>query len=252
MKQLFFVFFLLFTPLAASFPIFHLYLAEKWLELNAISNEEDQREFLLGTLFPDIRYLEECPRSKTHDSYPSLEKTKKAESFFAAGTVFHAWVDEMREFYLHRNRVEEKLPLHARIRSGLFLKLLEDEILYTSGAWKKKLEFLQEISREEKQKSSLASLKKWHFFLTSYLSFPPSNVISLLHSLHLNFFHLSESAFFSLSEDLALFAKKKCWQKHVEDLLLELELKMRLYLADARPSLSSTQCVYIEPLLQTP
>ncbi len=199
--------------------------------MSGISKEENRQEFLLGALFPDIRYLEGWPRKKTHVAYPSLEMTNRASSLFEAGMIFHSWIDVMRELYIRRTDVETELSFLAYNQRDLFLKFLEDEILFSSGLWTKKTQFLKDISEYEKQKAPLSSLKKWHFFLMNYLAFAPSDTLSVLYYCHLNFFHLPNEALSSWKEELPRYAKEKRWQKHLQDLIEEFEKKMKIYLA---------------------
>lgn len=77
-------------------PITHLVLAEK------IFDEDlslfDRKEFLLGTLFPDIRYLKTIDHDKTHFNNLKITDLAGGNSFLA-GAKFHSIVDDARGLY---------------------------------------------------------------------------------------------------------------------------------------------------------
>ena len=82
-------------------PITHIALTEKIF--NNIFHNYDKKEFIIGTSFPDIRYLGTIDREKTHLSVNNLENINDKSSFIS-GMKFHALVDKVREdFLLSRN-----------------------------------------------------------------------------------------------------------------------------------------------------
>ena len=71
--------------------IYHKFLADKNLA-----------EFLIGNVFPDIRYIDKIPREQTHFANVTLKDLKNADSFMA-GVKCHSMVDELREKFLAEN-----------------------------------------------------------------------------------------------------------------------------------------------------
>lgn len=140
-------------------PITHVVLSEKVFD--KYFSDKDLRKFIVGTSFPDIRYLGVIDRSKTHFSSPKLTEIQKEESFMA-GMMFHSFVDEVREAYLHENNLYEYLPKSIFI--GQALKLFEDKLSFKkTNNLDKYINFLNEILVEETRYGiSSADLEKWH------------------------------------------------------------------------------------------
>lgn len=70
--------------------------------------EEGTEAFLVGTLFPDIRYITHFPREKTHFNVNSLKEVGETSSPFDAGMKFHAWVDRVREEFVISSGIYKK------------------------------------------------------------------------------------------------------------------------------------------------
>ncbi len=85
-------------------PVVHIVLAIAFLSGPAQNVRVNEKEFILGTSFSDIRYIARgvkrevthIPRVKFKDVYGQL----KAGNSFWAGVLFHSLVDEMREWYM--------------------------------------------------------------------------------------------------------------------------------------------------------
>ncbi len=199
------------------------------MQLVGISKEEEKKEFILGTLFPDIRYLKVLSRRETHELYPSLAKVRLAPTLFEAGKIFHAWVDEIRGFYLARHQIYDQLSFLPMKSRGVFLKFLEDEMVFPTSDWKKEKLYLEELLSEEKELAPEASIKKWHFILAKYISARPSQTLSFLY-----FFHQPKEAMPSWKEDVERCASDPYWQKHLRDLSSEMESKMKRFLAEKK------------------
>jgi hypothetical protein len=109
-------------------PIAQVYLALQILAepLNGYFNE---KEFLVGTSFPDIRYLKLIERTQTHYSNCTLDDIKKEKNSFKAGVLFHYFVDEKKEEYMLKNYIYEQLPQFRFISQSL--KFAEDQLLRT-------------------------------------------------------------------------------------------------------------------------
>lgn len=221
-------------PLHASLPFFHLAMAEKWLEMKNISKEEERKEFILGTLFPDIRYLKELTRRETHDPYPSLAKVESSSSLFEAGKIFHAWVDVIRECYLSRHQTYEKLSFLPPKQRGVFLKFLEDEFLFSKSSWQEEMRYLEGMSQDETQMASESSVKKWHFFLRKYLAESPSSTLSFFCLSPIHIFGVSKKEIAPWKEEIYRCREDLYWKKHVQDLTTEIEGKMKRFLTEKK------------------
>ena len=76
-------------------PIGHIVLALSLL--NGPLADKDRAAFMLGTTFPDIRYLGVIERGKTHNNHATWQNVQTESSSFKAGMDFHALVDRGRE-----------------------------------------------------------------------------------------------------------------------------------------------------------
>ena len=93
-------------------PVTHILLA---LSILPLLPGKDAQEFLLGTSFPDIRYLGVIDRKKTHDPKPSWQKVMQEKSSFKAGMEFHALADKIHDKYMSSHEYMSYYHLHARI-----------------------------------------------------------------------------------------------------------------------------------------
>lgn len=170
----------------AAAPLMHLCLASKFLELHGIQyTSEEKNSFLRGTSFPDIRYLGGITREKTHDQGVTLKTISTTSSPFEAGKKFHVWVDEVREQFVKKWRIYEKLSEISNSpnnNQALLLKLIEDAVLFnnTSNKTLDALILFSTIDPEAYQYGiNTQKILQWHAILTTYLSIQPSWLLKL-------------------------------------------------------------------------
>ena len=175
--------------------ISHIVYAKKYLDKHP-SNKINGNEFILGTVFPDIRRVaENIKRSDTHSVFSSVDLTFSGLSSFQAGWKFHLYCDAKREEILGRHgfySLDGTADL-ACIPS----KLLEDKIIYSRyNNWKKLADFFRNppeidtginISRE--------TFKLWYAILAEYISQKPDSKI-------INKFASSLPALANMAEDI--------------------------------------------------
>lgn len=148
----------------------HIVLANKIYK--SYFTDKDFSEFIVGTSFPDIRYLGVVDRSVTHFYNLKIDDLKNEDSF-TAGLKLHSLVDEVREKYVKQNGLYQLFPQSQFITQSV--KFFEDRVLY------KHLDNWQEIvkSFDHVYKSELAfgvgegDIKKWHDLLITFLSKTP-------------------------------------------------------------------------------
>jgi len=142
-------------------------------------DESQKRAFMLGTLFPDIRYMANIPREKTHSRGVTIEELINTENPFIKGVKLLSFVDENRASFLRKHSIFNMLKNFPE-DSHLSLKLLEDEILYSMRKESASLyicEFLQHIEKEElSYNASIETIKKWHEHIREILSQKPSDL----------------------------------------------------------------------------
>lgn len=152
-------------------PITHIVLAEKVYQ--RYFSGKDKKKFMIGTSFPDVRYLGYIDRDKTHLPYGPIEKIAEEESFMA-GVKYHGFVDKIREDYVVAKKMYDLLPQSKYITQAL--KFVEDEILYDSiENWEQYIEYFDDILKEELDFGiSLEVTKLWHKILQKTFSSKPT------------------------------------------------------------------------------
>ena len=100
MKKLLTLFLCLHVFAHGASPLYHALIGEKWLEAFENYNEQEKHSFMLGTLFPDIRYIAHIPRAQTHEHGLSIEEIRQTPDPFIKGMRVHAYVDEARVAFL--------------------------------------------------------------------------------------------------------------------------------------------------------
>lgn len=152
-------------------PITHTALTEKIF--NKLFKNKIRKDFFIGTLFPDIRYLKVINRKKTHYSNLIVSDLKNDESFLA-GIKFHSILDQVREEFIAKNNVYSLCPKSKYITQSL--KILEDELFYKNikdpNVY---VNYLNEILPAEKEYNiTEKDLKKWHSLLQKYFQKQPN------------------------------------------------------------------------------
>ncbi len=185
---------ILFSSASAASHMTHAYLAERWLaHCGNAYDDTYKRNFIIGTLFPDIRYMAKIERAKTHKYGVSLKKIAYYHDAFAAGKQFHSYVDETREGFVKKSGVLAKLPeiIQPNMRVG-FLKILEDEIFCNQLDRKKIQNYFYHIDPAE-YKFDIPShiIQKWHEHLNHYFGRRPSLTCTVAGTVHLRFFSLT-------------------------------------------------------------
>lgn len=138
-----------------------------------------KKAFLLGTVFPDIRYMGVLKREQTHFKQITLEKVAQASTPFQRGVLFHSFVDEFRDKLVRRSKIEKKLPEIPERFRDTFLKLVEDQILHSKHEWSQFRNFLTSIPEDELQYGlSTQTLTQWHTGLTLYFTAEPRIILA--------------------------------------------------------------------------
>lgn len=171
---------LLSSGVQAAGPAMHIALGKQWLATYAPTyTDEEKKLFLLGTVFPDIRYLGVVKRHQTHYKDVTLQKVFETKSPFMRGVLFHSYVDEHREKYINKHQITKKVSDLPRALQGTFLKAIEDEILHQKNDWAEFRLYLTSIPEEEKILGiTTEALTQWHTGLTFYFSAYPSMILT--------------------------------------------------------------------------
>jgi len=149
-------------------PIAHIFLAMQMLAgpFDGLFNEI---EFIVGTSFPDIRYLKVISRDETHFCNVTLDDIVQEKDSFKAGMLFHSFVDEQREAYILAHKFYSKIPSFRFVTQSL--KFAEDEILRTLFDSSEYSSYFDEILEQEKAYPiNIKHIQTWHRFLGEYCS----------------------------------------------------------------------------------
>ena len=155
-----------------SAPISHIVFAEKVLGKELA--EKDRNQFLLGTSFPDIRYLGLIKRDQTHVSEVTFEMILAAESF-ESGHLFHSYLDQARERFLREQGIYDRPGWSPQAIQAC--KLLEDELLYGKGRdWAGTARIFSVIDPAEREFPVAEShIQEWHKIISGYIAQAPTS-----------------------------------------------------------------------------
>lgn len=170
------------APLRAAGPVLHVYLAERFFEMFPKYSDEEKRRFILGTLFPDIRYISSVNRTDTHEEGVTLNEIVEHPSPFVAGMKFHSWVDNVRDGYVLADGIYDRLPEDLTIhQKPSFLKVIEDELLLEELNADYCCDVLETVDPEElKQGIPNQDVERWHAFLLFFFRTSPKTTMTLL------------------------------------------------------------------------
>ena len=154
-------------------PITHIVFSEKLF--NKFKLTHDKKTFMVGTSFPDIRYLGVINRETTHLKVSSLEEILKDSNAFTAGLKFHNWLDLIREDYIKTNNIYDMVKSDSKYVTQA-LKLLEDQIFYRKiSDWNEIQNYFNETQPEELSFGiNETDIKKWHQALQNYYATEPN------------------------------------------------------------------------------
>jgi len=184
-------------------PITHIALTEKIFD--KFFKNEVRKDFFIGTLFPDIRYLKVIDRNKTHYNDLSVADLGNDESF-SAGVKFHSILDHVREKFIVENDTYSLCPKSKYITQSL--KILEDEIFYQRVVnWSIYTNYLNEILQTERDYGvAEKDLKKWHSLLQQYFQSPPDEHAIMRFTRGVGF---SEDAVQEINENIVIMRANK-------------------------------------------
>jgi hypothetical protein len=131
----------------------------------------DKKSFIIGTCFPDIRYLNVIKREKTHTKNVSWDQLVQEKNHFKRGCLFHSFVDQLFDDFMIKHNIYEKLP-KSQFTTQSF-KLFADKVLYKQMEQQLPniIGYLDDVISEELLfKIKKKDIIKWHSFLKKYFS----------------------------------------------------------------------------------
>ena len=217
------VFFNFHPPFGSSLcsgPVTHLYLGELYCNARSIEDPAWIRDFLRGTLFPDIQYIGHISRERTHPQVSHLDEVDATEDPFEAGMKFHAWVDIKREAFVEASGIYALVASCDENQKAKFLKFIEEELLadlYDGRGW---LPIFDEVAPEQRQFGlSDEIIWRWHNCLTVAIRFRPSWYLWGTSYYQEAAIGLSNDTLYNWSYLLVEHARDPLFQNHVDALI---------------------------------
>ncbi len=129
-------------------------------------------DFVLGTVFPDIRYLAKLDRDSTH-VYGTSEINIPTDNSFQSGVYTHCFIDERRNHILKSLGMYELIP-HDYLNLTA-IKMVEDSITFPLfDDWGKIITILDDIVVEQKKIGvSTKNIHEWQTGLQRYIRSHP-------------------------------------------------------------------------------
>ena len=155
-------------------PATHIVLANKIYKKHF--SDKEFSKFIVGTSFPDIRYLDVIDRHLTHFRNIKLDDIKSEDSFMT-GVKLHSLVDEAREKFVVKNGMYKLFPESMFNTQGT--KFFEDRVLYDKiSNWSEILLSFNKVYNEEINFGvSKSDVERWHKYLQSILSNKPTDKV---------------------------------------------------------------------------
>ncbi len=153
-------------------PIAHIFCALALLQQGKIK-VVDKQSFILGTSFPDIRYLGVIKRDQTHEKNVNWNDVINAPTSFEAGRLLHVLLDLVREDYVQTHNLYDQFP-NTPYRTHI-LKFFEDTLLHNKiNNWQEIVCYFNTILPEEQTYNIHDRyIRIWHQLLQHYIKQPP-------------------------------------------------------------------------------
>lgn len=224
------VFFII-TSSGFSLPaILKVQLAETWFKIDDHYKKKQRQEFILGALFGDIYLIQKGCQEKKIDVAITLKEVFEEKDPFTAGELFSSYVEAKRMKILSNWGVEEKIPTLGFITPSFFLKLLEDELLFSPLLSSKASSYLSAISEKELASSfSVEKLAIWHGVMYKYFSQKPSNLVLTLSQDKRFLYNLSEQQSEILRGALLFYASQDKFKNYSKELVEEIEESFEIF-----------------------
>ena len=154
-------------------PIAHIFCALALINQGKIK-VADEQAFIIGTSFPDIRYLGVIKREQTHENNVVWNDVINASSSFEAGRLLHSLLDRIREEYVITHNLYDHVP--TTVYRTHILKFFEDTLLYNqTDDWPKIVSYFNTILPDE-QAFGIPDhyIRTWHQLIQQYIKQHPN------------------------------------------------------------------------------
>lgn len=212
---------LVFMRVSGAAPGVHVLFAQLWMEKHGRDTEhQEDLAFIAGTLFPDIRYLGTLDRKETHIKHVTLASMRSEKNAFSAGLRLHSYVDEQREAFVKKYKIKKRLKGIPKKRRVLFLKVLEDEILWDRLQTERALLAMEKIYKEEiAAGADLPTIEKWHQEMDLYFRQRPSMLLQSLAREEKPFISLNAQEVSAWACLIPLYAREEVFMLYANEMI---------------------------------
>jgi len=146
-------------------PITHIVLGKKIHQ--QFFSHLDFPAFIVGTSFPDIRYISGLTRTQTHLQDTHL-KDIDTKNPFLAGFQIHSLIDQIVNNLGHQKMIS--LSQEINMENVTSFKLYQDKILYSKiNNWPQIASFFDCVYPQETEMGvSIKNIQEWHTWLQKY------------------------------------------------------------------------------------
>lgn len=203
-------------------PITHIVISDVLKQSCLSTYSNNWKSFILGTSFPDIRYLGVIDRAKTHLPVTSLKDVTQERSAFSAGMKFHNLVDLKREEFVVTKDLYRFLPNDHLLHSSV--KFYEDSILvkkFNRGSY---VSIFDSIDLSDLNLDvSKIDIDRWYSLVRDYISISPERYLESLQLFVSTVVPEEKVATYlsGLARNFSIMKENKKFERYVDELIGE-------------------------------
>lgn len=201
-------------------PVTYVYFGEKWIERYHEDYSQDEKAaFILGVVFPDIRYLNIRMPREPNPADISQAIVLGEENPFEQGRLFHYFFLQFRNSTVERLNLYEQLTSAPEGNKDLLLMLLEDHYFYDEiDRPHVKKYFDNVIEDEEYMGIPFHTLRTWHRIITQYYGMSPFAIVRRLRQFDLGMFGAPKETVAEWSREFPALLESEPFQVYISEL----------------------------------
>lgn len=215
------LFFLTLLPIwLQATPVTYVYFAEKWMDHHHSEySSEEKSAFVLGVVFPDIRYLNIRMPKEPDPMSISYDQVVSAETPFEKGRLFHYYFSRIRNEIIASYDVYNELSSVPTEQRDLLLMLLEDHTYYEEiDKEKVKRHFSKVIEAEEYTGVPHHTLRTWHRIVCQYYGMSPFSIVYRLRQFGFGMFGATKETVAEWSREFPALLESDTFQTYIATL----------------------------------
>jgi|GEM_PF-3109828 len=201
-------------------PVTYVYFGQKWADhFHEEYTEEDRAAFMMGVVFPDIRYLNiKMPREpNASDITKSLVLDE--ENPFEQGRLFHYFFLNFRDSVVEELSLFDKLTNAPEDNRDLLLMLLEDHNYFDEIDRNGVKSYFQNVIEDEEYTGvPYHTLRTWHRIVTQYYGMSAFAIVRRLRQFDFGMFGASKETVAEWAREFPALLESDAFQVYVADL----------------------------------